>query len=186
MIASDTATITTPRLTLRPPRAEDADDLFAVYADDEVARYLLHGAWQTIGQAQDWIAAAERAWQAATAYHFVVIDTAQARVIGTCQLFSLHTESARAEIGYTLARRDWGRGAMTEALHGLIDWAFGPAGLRRLEAEIDPANRASATLLARLGFVHEGRLRERWRCDGVLSDSDIYGLLARAWPPRPG
>ncbi len=51
-------------------------------------------------------------------------------------------------------------------------------GLRRLEAEVDPANVASGALLRSLGFTHEGRLRQRWTGKGRTYDVDAFGLLA--------
>jgi RimJ/RimL family protein N-acetyltransferase len=47
-----------------------------------------------------------------------------------------------------------------------------------VEAEVDPRNRPSAHVLERLGFHLEGVLRQRWRIQGELSDSAVYGLLA--------
>ena len=64
--------------------------------------------------------------------------------------------------------------------------AFGPLGLRRIEADIDPRNAPSCTLAERMGFVREGLLRERWRVADELQDSALYGLLARDWRARPG
>jgi RimJ/RimL family protein N-acetyltransferase len=66
---------------------------------------------------------------------------------------------------------------MHEALAALIDHVLGPMALRRLEAEIDPRNTASARILQRLGFVQEGLLRQRWFSKGELPDSALYGLL---------
>jgi RimJ/RimL family protein N-acetyltransferase len=56
--------------------------------------------------------------------------------------------------------------------------------MRRLEAEIDPRNTASAKVLERLGFRQEGFLRERWILRGEVSDGGIYGLLAAEWTAR--
>ncbi|HET7360232.1 MAG TPA: GNAT family N-acetyltransferase, partial [Rhodanobacteraceae bacterium] len=46
----------TERLTLRAPRAQDADAIFAIYADAAVARYLSAPAWQDIDAAHAWLA----------------------------------------------------------------------------------------------------------------------------------
>ncbi|HEX5305401.1 MAG TPA: GNAT family protein, partial [Dyella sp.] len=53
--------------------------------------------------------------------------------------------------------------------------------LHRLEADIDPANQASARSLQRLGFQREGLLRQRWIVDGQVADTAFYGLLAAEW-----
>nr|WP_237770715.1 GNAT family protein [Pseudomonas humi] len=63
----------------------------------------------------------------------------------------------------------------------LLDYAFGDLRLNRLEADIDPRNLASAATLERLGFRHEGLLRQRWMVAGEVSDSALYGLLAEDW-----
>jgi RimJ/RimL family protein N-acetyltransferase len=68
---------------------------------------------------------------------------------------------------------------MYEAASALVEHAFGTLELRRIEADIDPRNVASARLLERLGFVREGLLRERWMVGDEVSDSALYGLLDR-------
>jgi [ribosomal protein S5]-alanine N-acetyltransferase len=57
-------------------------------------------------------------------------------------------------------------------------------GLHRVEADIDPRNRASLRLVEALGFRHEGTLRARYHVGGEIQDSAIYGLLAD--DARPG
>lgn len=93
----------------------------------------------------------------------------------------MHRQNRRAEIGYALARAHWGHGYMGEALQALPGFAFTDLDLHRLEADIDPRNAASAAALARLGFIQEGLLRERWIVAGEISDSALYGLLRRDW-----
>ncbi|MNE96708.1 ribosomal-protein-S5-alanine N-acetyltransferase [compost metagenome] len=66
---------------------------------------------------------------------------------------------------------------MGEALEHFVRYLGQGLNMRRLEAEIDPRNQASARTLERLGFVLEGTLRERWCVGGELSDSGLYGLL---------
>lgn len=54
---------------------------------------------------------------------------------------------------------------------------FEKAALRRVTAAV-PGNRATTRkLLERLGFVHEGVLREAMPMDGSFIDVGIYGLL---------
>ena len=103
------------------------------------------------------------------------------RMIGTCTLHQIHEQNRRAEVGYALGRAYWGNGYMNEAMHALLDHAFRSMKLHRLEADIDPRNEPSARSLERLGFVREGHLRERWIVGGEVSDSALYGLLARQW-----
>ncbi|MCW5633588.1 MAG: GNAT family N-acetyltransferase [Rubrivivax sp.] len=105
-------------------------------------------------------------------------------IVGTVSLFAFDAGNQRAEIGYILGPHAWGRGLMHEALQALVGYAFGALGLRRLEADIDPRNERSGLSLERLGFRREGLLRERWCVAGEVSDSALYGLLAREWRER--
>ena len=174
--ATDTA-LQTPRLVIRMVAEEDLPALLAVNADDEATRYLPYASWSGMEDAQAWYGRAATRLEAHEAAQFVMVLRETGQVIGSCLLFKFDEASARAEVGYVLGREHWGGGYMLEAMKALVDFAFDEVGLRRLEAEIDPRNLASAKLLERLGFQLEGTLRERWDCKNEISDSGLYGLL---------
>lgn len=90
-----------------------------------------------------------------------------------------------SEIGYLLARSEWGGGVAREAVSAVIDHLFHAEGHRRLFADTDPDNEASNALLRRLGFILEGRLREEWETHIGVRDSYIWGLLRDEWR-KPG
>jgi [ribosomal protein S5]-alanine N-acetyltransferase len=171
----------TPRLHIRLVAEADLPALLTFNGDDEVTRYLPYATWQNMNDARVWLKRMQGLQDAGGTLQFVVVDKQSALAIGTCLLFKHDAASARAELGYVLARSHWGRGVMREALAALIDHAFTHMALRRLEAEIDPRNTASAALLQRLGFAQEGLLRQRWFTKGALSDSALYGLLRDDW-----
>lgn len=174
----------TPRLRLRPLRADDAEALFAVFSDPEVMRYWSTPPWTSIDQAHQRIAADTAGMAAGEHLRLGIERQADGRLVGQCTLFDIVPSCRRAEIGYCLARHAWGQGLMHEALQALVAHGFGPMDLNRIEADIDPRNAASARSLERLGFVREGLLRERWIVDGEVSDSALYGLL-RSDRPAP-
>lgn len=172
----------TARLVLRLLVPQDVDALFALHADPEAMRYWSFPPWKDVAEAHAALARDETWRLAGSALRVGVTMKSEGRLIGTCSLFNLHRTNRRAEIGYLLARDCWGQGLMQEALRALLDFAFDDLGLNRLEADIDPRNAASARILERLGFMREGLLRERWIVDGEVSDSALYGLIARDRP----
>ena len=175
----------TARLTLRIVEAADLQCLLTVNGDDRVTRHLPYPSWQTPADGEAWLARMRALGDAGTALQFVVCDTASGEVLGSCLLFRFDEGSARAELGYVLGRAHWGQGLMFEALSALLTQAFGRLGLRRIEAEVDPANTASARLLDRLGFTREGLLRQRWvamKAPCMPYDVNLYGLLRDEWP----
>ena len=178
------APIETGRLRVRLVEEADLPALFEVNGDAEVTRFLPYATWESPASGNAWYQRMMDLQATGTALQFVVVDKAAGKAIGTCLLFRHDEASARAELGFVLARRHWGGGYMAEALAALIDCAFGRMGMRRLEAEANPGNVASGRLLRRLGFVREGLARERWVSKGVPHDVETYGLLRGDWATR--
>lgn len=175
------------RLRLRPVQLADLPDLLEVNGSDETTRYLPYGTWHDMADAEAWYQRVEARHAEGSAMQFVLEHRDSGRVVGDCLLFRFEPPSARAELGYVLGRAWWGQGLMREGLGLLLQAAFGPLDLRRLEAEADPRNEASDRLLRRLGFEREGLRRQRWLMKGVAVDSHVYGLLREEWLARiPG
>lgn len=172
------------RVVLRPLTDADVDALLSIFGDPEVVRYWSGSPWSGPEDAHRMLAADRAAFDAGGAIRLGVSLRDEDRVIGTVSLFNRSESNRRAEIGYALARSAWGQGLMHEALVQWLDWAFGPLGLHRLEADVDPENVASRRSLERLGFRQEGLLRERWIVGGEVADTAFYGLLAREWQAR--
>lgn len=59
------------------------------------------------------------------------------------------------EVGYSVLPRFQRRGYATEALKGLVGWAFGHPQVRKVAAEIHPGYEVSAGVLLKAGFSRE-------------------------------
>ena len=77
-----------------------------------------------------------------------------------------------------------GRGLAGRAVRLLVDWAFTDLGLRRVEAEVNPLNRASLRTALRAGLRREGLLRGNTMLGGEVHDTVVLGRLAD--DPAPG
>jgi RimJ/RimL family protein N-acetyltransferase len=172
------------RVRVRLLSESDLPALFEVNSDEAVTSLLPYATWASPADADAWFKRMAGLQDTGLALQLVVADKASDKAIGTCLLFRLEEGSRRAELGYVLGRAHWGRGLMQEALAALLARAFGAMALRRLEAEVDVRNPASARLLQRLGFTREGLLRQRWVTKGEAKDVEIYGLLDSEWPAR--
>ena len=177
-------TIHTERLVLRPLNPEDMQALFAIFSDQEVMRYWNTAPWSSLDDAWNFIRASAEAMERQESMTLGIAQKATGELIGKCMLFNYESASKRAEIGFGIGRPYWGHGFVSEAGRALLAYGFDALGLRRIEAEIDPQNLSSGKILERLGFVKEGLLRQRWEINGVVSDSELYGLLASDHP-RP-
>jgi [ribosomal protein S5]-alanine N-acetyltransferase len=67
---------------------------------------------------------------------------------------------------------------MTEGLDLLLREAFGPIGLHRVEANVQPGNDRSIALVERLGFRFEGYSPRYLKIGGRWRDHLRYAILA--------
>ena len=177
MTARPIPELQTPRLRLRPIRTSDAGGFFDIFSDAEALRYWSREPIQTLVEAEE-LVQRELTWAASgSCVNWAVELRESGEFIGKVVLFNLDEQNRRAEIGYILGRRHWGRGFMTETLSRVLAHAFGELGLHRVEADTDPGNVPSLALLKRFGFQREGLFRERWYVHGKWHDSIMCGLL---------
>lgn len=108
---------------------------------------------------------------------FRVIIEKDGESIGTIGMYLYSKEHKRAEMGYDLLKEHWGKGYITEAVGAMVSYGFNELGLERIEATVDSENVASARVLEKNGFQHEGTLRKRFYHDGKWHDEMVFGLL---------
>lgn len=178
---SELPTLVTSNLHLRALTRADVSALFSIFGDPEVTRYWSHPALPTEDDAEKLHEHIISGFKKRSLFQWGLARREDDIVVGTCTLAGLDRGHRRAELGFALARAQWGQGLMAEMLPVLVDFAFGPLSLHRLEADVDPRNSASLRTLERLGFRKEGYLRERYHVGGETQDSVLLGLLAAEW-----
>ncbi|MEJ8306346.1 GNAT family protein [Saccharibacillus sacchari] len=167
----------TPRLILREAKAEDRDGLFALYADEEVMRYLPLDPFESVEEADDEMGWHARIFREQTGIRWMIEERDTGAFVGTCGFLGLEREHNRMEIGYDLAREHWGKGLMPEAIRAVLHFGFGPLAANKIEARVDPDNAASIRLMDKLGFVREGLLRQHEFEKGRYVDLAAYAIL---------
>lgn len=82
-----------------------------------------------------------------------------------------------AELSYWLGEKYWGRGIVSAAIPVMLDFGIPKFELERIESYVFAGNDASARVLEKAGFVHEGTLRRSAIKDGQLLDRWLYAYL---------
>jgi [ribosomal protein S5]-alanine N-acetyltransferase len=176
-----TPTLQTDRLRLRPFTRADADDLFALQSNAFVLRYWDSPPWTDRARADRFIAACGQMAEEGTGARTAIERADDGAFIGWCGVTQWDSEYRSASLGFCLNERAWGHGYATEAAGALLQWAFDNLDLNRVQAEADTRNPACRRVLEKLGFLHEGTLREDCVVNGDVSDSWVFGLLRREW-----
>jgi len=89
-----------------------------------------------------------------------------------------------AALGYYAFEPYAGRGLMGEGLLLVLRHAFFKMKLHRVEANIQPNNRASMALVKKCGFVKEGFSRRFVKVCGQWKDHERWALLAEDFQKR--
>lgn len=173
----DMPEIETERLFLRPVEASDATDLFEVYSDPLVCKYLTFQPHKDVEVTLSGIKSYHLPYLKLGVPQTWVIEWKQnEKVIG---LLNVHTvKEDVGEIGYVLHQGYWNQGIMVEALRELVQVAFTHIGIRRLEALYEKGNIASEKVLLACGFQIEGVLRQLITLsDGLYHDMVLAAIL---------
>lgn len=168
----------TNRLVLRPLLADDAQDIFDYAQDPEVSN---PGMWQPYGsfeECSDHVAHLVGLYSRGLMWWALECKTT-GKVVGRVELSDWEDHDKRAELSYALARERWGQGLMTEAVESAVHYGWQILRLNRLSAKVIVGNAASIKLLAKVGMVKEGRLRQYIKIKEKWEDVDVYSVLRR-------
>lgn len=174
--------IETERLILRPYSLDDVDDVLSYASDSEWARYLGPVPQPyTRADAEGFLAS--QLSQDRTKRASWAIEYAGSAVGGVN--IGLDLKNRVGTIGYSIARRLWGKGLATEAAGAVVDASFSACPkLNRIQATTDERNVGSIRVMEKLGMVQEGFLRQDQHVRGEFRNTVWCGLLRCEWEAR--
>lgn len=173
--------IKTDRLILRPFSLVDVEDVLSYASDPEWARFLPVPQPYTRADAEKFVAGQvlqDRKTRVSWAVEYA------GSVIGGINI-GFNFDHRVGEMGYSIARRFWGKGLTTEAAGAAIDESFlAYPDLNRIRAGADERNVGSLRVMEKLGMVREGVLRQDIYLRGEFKNMVWCGLLRDEWEAR--
>ena len=146
----------TKQLILRHQVLEDLDDLWALYCNPNITKYI-PDAPRTREEAKD-----ELEWH----MHghpknpqlglWATIHKGTGKFIGRCGLLPWTIDGQNeVEVAYTIAEEFWGQGLGSEAAQAILDYGFNTLNLSRLVCLIDHDNIVSQKVAEKIGMTFE-------------------------------
>lgn len=126
---------------------------------------------------ENWIARSIQEWDEGGAYEFVIYDREDGAVAGACGLNRINALDRFCNLGYWVRTAKARRGAATQAVALLREFAFDAVGLNRLEIVVAEGNRASRAVAEKAGALYEGLQRRRICVRGAVQDAHMYALI---------
>ena len=159
-----------------------AADLFDAYAqalDDRDWTWLASSRPTSVEAAVCWVQGKS---SDASLVPYAVIEQRSGRAAGLVCFMAIEREHGSVEIGHvTWSPRMKNTVLGTESIWLLLRQAFA-LGYRRVEWKCDSLNTASRRAAERLGFIFEGRFRQKIVRKGRNRDSDWLSMIDSEWP----
>jgi RimJ/RimL family protein N-acetyltransferase len=166
-------------------RGIDKEDLtlFVSWLNDpDVKRYL--SLYNPLSHAQ------EEKWFEDLAHHSIaeqplmieVLDEQEWKAVGNISFINVDQQSRNAELGVFIGDKEfWGKGIGTKAISLMLDYGFKTLNFHRVYLRVFEPNKRGIHCYEKIGFKHEGAMREAYFLDGEYIDVLFMSILCDEW-----
>jgi ribosomal-protein-alanine N-acetyltransferase len=166
------------KVYLRKPKAEDFDELDALYKS---SRKLHRGLVSPDFSRKDFEELLIRNEREDYESFLICVNEIH-QIAGTITLSQIFRKAfCNAYLGYLLSANFTGKGFMTEAVGLVLKHAFTNLKLHRVEANVQPQNTPSINVLQRCGFTKEGFSRKYLKISGKWRDHERWAIIKEDW-----
>jgi RimJ/RimL family protein N-acetyltransferase len=165
---------------LRAYRKDDIDAAQAFINDPEVKRFLAPEVPFPLTRQDE-----EKFLDELSAFkdtYAFAIETLDGRYIGSCGINHTDWKNRFCELGIFIGDKSlWGKGYGTDAFGVLVRFAFEQMNLNKVRLRVYDFNERGVKSYFKLGFKHEGAMRQELFKDGQYHDIIMMGLLREEW-----
>jgi diamine N-acetyltransferase len=177
--------ITGNRIRLRAPERSDIPSFVRWINDPEVTAGLIISLPMSLVEEEAWF---DNMIQRPPEEHVLVIEAAADdgwKMIGSCGYHGINWKDRQGEVGILIGEKEfWGQGYGTEAMRLLVCHGFDTLNLNRVFLQVFDNNPRAIRSYEKIGFVHEGRLRQDIFKNGAYRDVLIMSILRSEWENR--
>lgn len=170
------------RIRLRSVEKADLDDFLVWINDPEVtfglSLYLPLSRWEE----EEWFASLSKRPQAERPLAVEMRDGENWKLIGNLGYHQIDHVAHAGEVGIMIGEKSvWDQGYGTEAMRLLLKHGFETLNLNRIFLRVYAKNKRAIRTYEKVGFVHEGRMREALFKHGSYQDIFFMSVLRKEW-----
>ena len=171
------------KVYLRPLEREDAPLFIPWVNDAEVTRTL--EVFYRPKNLQDELAFIDGVSKDEHAVVFGIVEKETDRLIGSAGLHQIHFKDRHAEFGILIGEKSaWNKGYGTEVTALITGYGFETFNLNRVWLRVHEDNQRGIKAYEKVGFKHEGVLRQHKYREGRYLDVIVMGILKEEWENR--
>ena len=182
--------LTTQRLVLRPPRTGDIGEIRRLLRHNQTHLHPWNPAPRpgedptSITEVSNAVLRQRREWKNGRSFVFMLAQrTEPSRLHGKIALNGIMRGAMHgAYLGYWMDVDHQNGGLCTEGIRAVLDFAFGPAQLHRVQAAIMPRNPKSLRVIEKLGFRREGYAERYLQIAGKWEDHILFARTREEHP----
>ncbi|HNY84183.1 MAG TPA: GNAT family protein [Anaerolineaceae bacterium] len=172
---------------LRAAERADLPTFVRWFGDPEVTEYLNMHSIMSLASEEIWF---EGMLKKPFSEQVLVIEVADCQdipqpewqPIGTISFNQVDTVNRNGELGIVIGEKAyWNRGFGSEAIRTLLDYGFFELNLHRIFLRVNASNQRGLKAYTKVGFIHEGTLREASFGKGHYQDVHIMSILRPEW-----
>ena len=142
----------TERIEIREIENGDIQALSGILADPDVMEYSSKGPLTEV-ETSDFVEWCVKSYEENGYGQWAVIEKKSGRLIGCCGLSRTTVDGCdEIEIGYRLAKDQWGKGLASEAAYVVLAHGFQGFNIESIVGIVSPHHSASIRVLEKLGF----------------------------------
>ncbi|MDE6473863.1 MAG: GNAT family N-acetyltransferase [Clostridia bacterium] len=173
MFKENTPTLYTERLILRKFTDKDLDDMFLLYSDEEVNRFLPWYPMKTKEEVKKYLYDAILPfYEKDVAYSYAIAQKIDDKVIGYVHINDIGDSN---DMGYALRKEFWRKGIVSEACLAILE-RLRQVSFPFITATHDVNNPHSGDVMKKIGMTYRYSYQERWQPKDILVTFRMYQI----------
>ena len=167
----------TDRLILKRFEKTDSAAMLQLRSNTALMKYICRPLQTSLNEAEDLINKIDELIINNAGINWAIYLKSEQKIIGSVSFHKIDKENYRGEIGYFILPTFWQQGIISEAITTVLNYGFNTLQFHSVEAQIDPNNLASESVLKKFNFIKEAHYKENFYFNSEFLDTAVYSLL---------